>query len=328
MTRIVQASTTVRRDLSSGAYCNCKSMIVSAVGGLLLLLVACNHLGATDPPIPNVPDVTSVFGNTYSSTCNGHWSTCLTLPLPLCGGYVVGPGETLPARSSAPIYFRQGAAVEDVVDLQVPGASGLDFMVRRSYSSRVEGSALLGGKWLANLGERRLVQQAGSDVALIVDATSKRVFTLNLGYYTAPGDSTLSLVHDAANYQYVLTNWLTGEVDIFHDFSGSNPGRLKERTTLTWRGRAGTRYSYENSQLTEITTAAGQSYTIVFTYTGDTISKIEVRTGVGTSTRIQEVEYTYYNSQSHSADLGSDGDLVQVRVGRLRSGGSADTAAD
>jgi len=80
-TTVVQASTTVRRDLSSGAYCNCKSMIVSAVGGLLLLLVACNHLGATDPPIPNVPDVTSVFGNTYSSTCNGHWSTCVKLAI-------------------------------------------------------------------------------------------------------------------------------------------------------------------------------------------------------------------------------------------------------
>lgn len=191
MTRIVLASTTIRRGLSTGERSSGKSMIVSAVGALSLLWAAGSCLWATDRPIPNVLDVTSVFGNTYSSTCNGHWSTCLTLPLPLCGGYVVGPGETLPARSSAPIYFRQGAAVEDVVDLQVPGSSGLDFTVRRSYSSRVEGSALLGGKWLASLGERRLVQQPPSDIALIVDATSKRVFTMNLGYYTAPGDTTL-----------------------------------------------------------------------------------------------------------------------------------------
>ena len=49
--------------------------------------------------------------------------------------------------------------------------------------------------------------------------------------------------------------------------------------------------------MTQITTADGQEYNVVPDYTGDKITQIEVRTGADTSTRVQEVDYTYFDSQ-------------------------------
>ena len=110
------------------------------------------------------------------------------------------------------------------------------------------------------------------------------------------------------------------------------PGRLKEKTTRAWRaaGEEGVLFAYdeESEQLIQITTADGQDYNVVPDYTGDRITEIEVRTGGDTSTRVQEVTYTYFDSQVHSADLGSDGDLVQVTISALRTGGSPGTSAD
>ena len=44
------------------------------------------------------------------------------------------------------------------------------------------------------------------------------------------------------------------------------------------------------------------------------------------------MEYAYFvsgqQSGNHSADVGSDGDLVQVKTAELRTGGDPDTAAD
>ena len=41
-----------------------------------------------------------------------------------------------------------------------------------------------------------------------------------------------------------------------------------------------------------------------------------------------DVEYTYFDGGVHSADLGSDGDLVQVKTRRLKSGGDASHPED
>ena len=157
------------------------------------------------------------------------------------------------------------------------------------------------------------------------------MFTWNGSGYTSPADSTLSLVYDATNAVFVVTNWLTGEVSVFYNFSSSYPGYLKETTTRAWReaGKDGIFYTYNASfQTTQITTAEGQEYNIVFTYTGSKITKIEVRTGADTSTRFRVVDYTYFDSQNHSADVGGADDLVQVKLSALRTGGSPGTASD
>ncbi|MHB9080294.1 MAG: DUF6531 domain-containing protein [Pirellulaceae bacterium] len=236
-----------------------------------------------------------------------------------------------PIRTNDPIFLRAGAVVEQAVDLSLPGPAP-GWAAARTYSSRATGSGALGSKWLSDYVDYRLVQE-GSDVAMIVDATSKRVFkwTYPPGVYTSPGDSTLTLVHDMLNSQFIVTDWQRSEVQIFHNFYATHPGKLKEKTTLARRaaGQAGSVYTYNAShQVTQITTGAGQEYNLVFTYSGSKITKIEVRTGADTSTRIRQVEYTYYDSQTHSQNLGADGDLVQVAISALKSGGSVGTAAD
>ncbi|MHB9081934.1 MAG: DUF6531 domain-containing protein, partial [Pirellulaceae bacterium] len=239
-------------------------------------------------------------------------------------------GRQPPAATGCPIYLRQGAVVEQAGDLLLPGPVQ-DFLVTRSYDSRVTGSVALGGKWVGNFADYRLTQEGASDVALIVNATSKRVFTMNLGSYTSPGDSTLTLQNDSLNSQFILTDWTTGEVRLFHNFGAQHPGRLKETTTLAWRAaiKEGILYTYDGShQLTQVTTADGQDFNIVLSYTGNKLTKIEARTGADTATRFRQVEYTYYDSQTHSQDLGSDGDLVQVTISALKTGGNVGTASD
>ncbi|MCU0962921.1 MAG: DUF6531 domain-containing protein, partial [Pirellulaceae bacterium] len=328
----------------------------------------------------------------------------MCLPIPVPKG-----GATTPARTAYPVYLREGAVLEEAVDLQLPGPAP-GWRAVRTYSSRVTGSAALGGKWLSDLAEYRLVAGGTNQTALIVDATGKRVFTSSsvppppdafntrspafppgalvgataagrhgtqpagardwqrhalgsswltaallgslggegilpqlaaqaatglcwwdMQAMTAPEDSLLVLAQDTTNAQFVLTDWHSGEVHIFHDLASDHPGRLKESTTLAWRasGQDGTLYTYNAShQVTQITTAEGQDYNVVCAYTNNRLTKIEVRTGADTSTRIRQAEYLYFDSQTHSADVGADGDLVQVTLSALRSGGSPDTAAD
>ena len=236
-----------------------------------------------------------------------------------------------PTATPKPIYLRYGAVVDEHTDLlvsgPVPGWAG-----SRTYSSRVTGSDALGGSWVGNFLDYRLVHDAENfKCSLIVDSTSQVVFYELPMEFLAMEDSPFTLEGDWGNDQLVLTNWATSEVFIFYDFESSYPGRLKEKTTRAWRadGQEGVLFTYNGSeQLTQITTADGQDYNVVPAYTGDRITEIEVRTGGDTSTRVQEVTYTYFDSQVHSADLGSDGDLVQVTISALRSGGSPGTSAD
>ena len=237
--------------------------------------------------------------------------------------------RALSSTTGGGVDLRNGAVAMPKCDLKAT-ASGLSLLVPRTYSSRTSGSGTMGSKWLSGTVDYRLVQEGASDVAVITDATSKRVFTMNMGTYTGPSDSSLTLQRDTMNYQFILTDWRTGAVNIFHDLSTSAPGRLKEETTLDWRaaGREGTLYTYTNSVLTQVTTPDGQDYNQVFSYTGTKLTKLELRTGATTATRFKVVDYTYFNSYEHSADLGSDGDLIQVKTSALKTGGNPDTAGD
>ncbi len=138
-------------------------------------------------------------------------------------------GATRPRKTSAPIYLQQGAVVEQTVDLVLPGPVQ-DFLVTRSYDSRVSGSVALGGKWVGNFADDRLVQSGAYNVALIVNATSQRLFSF-VPYptpsYTSPADSTLSLQRDSTNSQFILTDWVNGEVKLFHDFTRNIPADSK-----------------------------------------------------------------------------------------------------
>jgi len=88
-----------------------------------------------------------------------------------------------PMVTGKPVYARHGGVIEHEVDLSIPGPVQA-FRAERSYNSRTDGSVLLGGKWVGDFVDYRL-GQSGDDVELIVDATSKRVFTSNAGTYAS-----------------------------------------------------------------------------------------------------------------------------------------------
>ena len=276
----------------------------------VVLLTLCPHAHATDPPTPSVSDRRSALpptGFTRAAVARPSVQGPSTPPrdsnagsdtldqrhlTPYCNiVWDLDTNTLAPYATNKPVYLRDGAVIEQAVDLRVPGPIS-DWGQARSYHSRVSGSEALGGKWLNGNADYQLVQEGMYDVSVIVDATSKRHFNYFTGSYTSPGDAPLTLVHDASNYELILTDWTSGEVSIFEDFYmySTHPGKLKEKTTLAWQaaGKEGMLYTYNGShQVTQITTGEGQDYNIVFSYTGNTIAKIEVRTGADTSTRVR-----------------------------------------
>ena len=182
-----------------------------------------------------------------------------------------------------------------------------------------------------------LLEETGSsDVGLYLVATSKRLFTYSAGSYTAPSDYVATLVKSGsgASEIFTLSESDTGNVYIFGGFNASVPahdrGKLLERTTREYQeqGLSGIAYSYSatTGYLSQVTTADPQGWSIDYTYyTSGTesgrLEKIEVENG--SATVIQKVEYTYYgNVTSPSTDIGSAGDLVQVKVSKLASDGT------
>ena len=229
------------------------------------------------------------------------------------------------------VALRQGAALGQACEVIVAGPAQLPGVTQLRHQC---GGSWLDGQQVAHrCGRHRLIRKALPNIAVISNAASKRVFRLDLGGYTitSPGDSSWTLVRDTMNYQFILTDWRNGDVFMFHDFQTAKPGLLKEKTTLEWRsaGKEGSVYTHNASnQVTQVTSPDGQDYNLAFNYTGSKITQLEVRTGADTSTRTRRVEYTYFDSYQHSADLGSGWRPDPGQDHRAATGGNPDTASD
>ena len=247
-------------------------------------------------------------------------------------------GTIPPAVTDQPVLLGHGSVAEQATDLTI---SGPRFTWTHTRCFIIAAKCPETQQWeahrLGTNGDRRLVQESNNAVSLLVSANSKRKFSYRNGSYIAPKDSTLLLEkyyssHDKCHF-FRLTNTVTGEVDIFYDLGGSNSGMLREQTTRDWlaQDKVGTRYSYSSGLISSICTAQGQEYYIAFSYSGNgshaKLTKIEVKTSAS-GTLLKDVTYTYFASGTHSADVGSDGDLVQVRRRELKSGGNPENSVD
>ncbi len=245
-----------------------------------------------------------------------------------CGDttYDCPKGVSPPASTCNPVLLQHGTVSETVTDLTIDGPV-FGWSMTRTYSGRVTGSTSLGNNWTAGDRDMRMFED-GDDIMLFVNAGSKRIFTGSGSppTYTSADDDSFELTHDTTEDEYVVTDTESNKRFIFHDFTVipvDERGLLKERTTIDWQSqsKAGIEYSYTSGDLTLITTADGQDYSIVFTYDGDTVTKVEVKNT--SAVVIAQVEYTYYDDvTSPSTDLGSSGDLVQVKVSQDASVGS------
>ncbi len=235
-----------------------------------------------------------------------------------------------PAVTKDPINLRYGIAVEKVTDLVLPAAA-MDWSLVRSFSgSMPSGAERVGNKWFANVGMRQ-VQNPNSTISFCSDGSTSRTFTPVSGGFTGPKDSTLQLGSDLTNHLLILTNKQSNMRWTFFDFSSSNAfaiqGKLKEQTTLQLyaQGLSGNTYSYDsNGRLTQITTSAGQDYSISFTYGSSYMSQVQVKDA--SNNLLQQVDYTYYQGvTSPSTDLGTTNDLVQVKVSKKATNDTAGT---
>jgi hypothetical protein len=109
-----------------------------------------------------------------------------------------------------------------------------------------------------------------------------------------------------------------------------NQGRLEERTTRSLNGEGnedGTTFSYTAyGQLEQATTSQGWNIAYDYIESGTESGKLDtIEVNNGSPTVIKKVEYTYFGEVSDPAaddNVGSNGDLVQVKVTERASDGS------
>jgi RHS repeat-associated protein len=244
------------------------------------------------------------------------------------------PDPPGPEATPDPVFLRYGSATETAADLEVAGPLGT-WRYTRAYNS-FEGvrtaSSNQGWGWLSNRSDQRVVQVEGNNIVrVILRADSQFYFyhSVHLGKYTGAGGWTKwQFTRDTTAKEFHLINPRSGEYWVFYDFhsdNGNKKGRLKETTTTWWNGagKVGSTYDYTtDGKLDFITTPDGQAYKIDFTYdTNGRVTAIEVVDG---TTVLMKAAYTYYTwGGGYSSDLGgTEGDLIQVKLSKLVSGGS------
>jgi RHS repeat-associated protein len=148
---------------------------------------------------------------------------------------------------------------------------------------------------------------------------------------TLEGTVTITSIAPLA-YEATIRDRYADDVYVFGSAGGTtaeDQGRLIERTTRQWKGasKVGFTYHYDAGKLVEIKSPRNligdtPEYSIDFSYTGASlIDKVQVKQG---TTVVQEADYTYHGDVDSGiyASLGSDKDLVQVKVSKQASDGS------
>jgi RHS repeat-associated protein len=261
-------------------------------------------------------------------SCNGSCNTppVSDCPVPNPGG-LTGPslssGTGILEKTHAPVLYQYGAAYEKATDISL-SAAGMNWSLSRSYvngAASAGGASTQGNKWLNSVTDKWLYMPNSSTINVFLDATTERTFTLSGSTWVGPQDGYSTLTYDSANSQYVFADQINNLRWTFIDYSAfnnRNDGGIKEESTLQLftQGKAGFQYTLTAGLPTQITTPTGQDYNIVFTYdTSDYLTQVQLKDVSGNL--LEQVDYTYYQHvTSPSTDLGTTGDLVQVKVSK------------
>ena len=276
------------------------------------------------------------------------------------GGGTGGGRTVTPRTSGNPVLYHNGSVLEREVDIALPGQS-MGWSLVRSYNSAlvqyngtssVELETPLGHRWLGTAKGPFLSDRGNGTVDLVETASNKRTFVYDNNVYVAPpnyhatlakesmtdaddldDDTVLSEVID----KFTLTEHDTGDVFVFlgfdSDVATAYHGRLKERTNrqLIADVQTGHVYSYNAEGYVSKIVPAGEQgvadeYEIDFAYvtSGDNEGRLLTVEVQHDDLPIKRVAYTYMDPSNalHSSDLGSPGDLVQVKTSRRASGDS------
>ncbi len=252
-----------------------------------------------------------------------------------CAGGVAGPEAT-----PAPIFLYRGSAIEKVTDLAM-GDVAIPWSHTRTYDSLLAATsgsypAPNGEKWFMGLSQTYINQESG-DIVLYESASNKHVFASNGSGWDAPAYLNATIVKSGSGTSeiYTVTYPSSGKVLIFHGFSSSPSilnGKLKERTsqnlqaasedghTYTYHTASSSDPYYGNVKQVMLTSGLKVAYTYLSSGSeAGFLDKVEVKDPTNTDV-IKKVEYTYFSEvgSAHS-DVGSTGDLVQVKTSHLAS---------
>jgi RHS repeat-associated protein len=247
----------------------------------------------------------------------------------------------------------RGAAIERDVDIVLPGPV-FEFRHWRTYDSFNKGDATPSGERWICAAKNLYLAQNGSNIELRRDSSSKQTFVgpPTSGLYTSPAGSKVILEKTTAEDKddvdndsdsseeidvFILTYPDEGDVYIFggfdNDLGAVARGRLLERTLRAYRfaSKRGIRYKYTTWGVDYAITAEPQGWMVNYTYrtsgaTAGRLDKIEVYNASTTGgTLIQKAEYKYFDDESgtYVNDLGSSGDLIQVKKSQLATDGTS-----
>jgi RHS repeat-associated protein len=232
------------------------------------------------------------------------------------------PGIVAPPASTGTVIYGTGSAFEQATDISI-SAPGITLAFTRSYingASKLGGATTQGNNWINDVNDRFLASGGTGIINVLLDAATERTFTQSGSTWVPPQDCFSALTFDSTNSQYVFTDqsnnlrWTFNNI-VAHPYSGS-PIETTTQQLFT-QGKSGFVYTLNGSGLpSQITSPTGQNYSILITYAGlDYLSQIQVKDASGNL--LEQVNYTYYQDvTSPSTDLGTSGDLVQVKVSK------------
>ncbi|MCA9217073.1 MAG: hypothetical protein KDB27_28590, partial [Planctomycetales bacterium] len=253
-----------------------------------------------------------------------------------------GPGLSVERAFAAasqtpdPVFLADGIKMEYDQDLSIPGITKkTGWAFRRQFNSKLVAAS--GGTELAGSNGLRwhtdslpaYIRPEGSDVESYPDASAKQVFTG--ASYTPPEGINATFTAEAGD-TYKLVDNESGVIKYYYGWDTStdakNRGRLKESTTREFESASedGIVYGYNSNGDISATTTS-QTGLLTFSYYGTGVEADRINTVTvydGSFQPTQSVTYEYFGNGSPHSDVGSNGDLVQVKTEKDNSSGSSD----
>ncbi|MCC7408891.1 MAG: RHS repeat-associated core domain-containing protein [Phycisphaeraceae bacterium] len=234
-------------------------------------------------------------------------------------------------QAAYPIVYYTGNVYETLTDASISTGANLSWAHTRTYNSLLTSAAggnpfgFNGIRWEAGM-LREFIQKDGDNLVLITGAASSIRFNWNAATstYNSPPGSFYTAVENTTDKQYEVTDTSSGVISTYHSHDASIPsgkrGLLKAMydTSGTPSSLTTTYTTSETYRITSITTD-GPSVSLTYDANGvneGRITSIFVYDGApGSSVCLRKVYYTYYKSgQGYSTDVGSDGDLIMVKI--------------
>lgn len=227
-----------------------------------------------------------------------------------------------------------GSSSFEVVEFTAPGPTPLP--ISRSYDSGLrsdtgsEVTSDTGTRWLGSSDTPYLYDDGVSDAVVVPNPPTLQIYEEGENKTWFDDGWVLLPIVDSgtADEEYHFKHLESGNLFIYHGFDPAIDSNLEGRFIRFEymgmpAGETGPTYNYgtpTTDELQQIVAGDPQGWAVNFFYTGERLTEIQYKDSTGTV--VLKVFYTYFDPVTHDADLGSAGDLVQVKVSSKPTQGS------